>query len=256
MAEIDYSDPASWHVLLTDPLSQQTRKERRSFLGISLVGIVVGVTRLIPQEITALGIRLSTSDSLVFIGTLMMVTVYFFFVFLINSFTEFINRRRLYSAYESKLDGFQNSLEKLTSLMEPTAIFDELCKLEGNEEAKKGGIKEIPLLFDSLTRSFDGLPGTVGRLRDLEKKIEVKTPKEAHPDLTTMIVSMREGIKEEISDIELTLTRAKQEIGRARQNFLFRVCFDIILPVLVGLFALWFLICLLGDMPEPPKWKI
>jgi hypothetical protein len=57
------------HPKLTNPLSQETRKERVYLLAMSAIGITIVFTGLIPTEITTLGIKFAEADrkSLLFI---------------------------------------------------------------------------------------------------------------------------------------------------------------------------------------------
>ena len=66
---------------LRDPLSDVTRKERRSLLGASLVAAVVAKTGLVPTKIESLGIDFSTSDQALLLKSGAVVVAYFLTAF-------------------------------------------------------------------------------------------------------------------------------------------------------------------------------
>jgi hypothetical protein len=56
-------DPlGKYPVLIKDPLSEVTRKERKTFLGVSVLAIALVQANLIPKEITALGVKIEDVD--------------------------------------------------------------------------------------------------------------------------------------------------------------------------------------------------
>jgi hypothetical protein len=75
---------------LRDPLSEVTRKERRTLLGTSVVAIAIAETDLVPTEISTLGIKFSATEQTALLGVLTAVVGYFVGAFLLYAVTDFI----------------------------------------------------------------------------------------------------------------------------------------------------------------------
>ena len=68
--------PSPSEIRVRDPLSDTTRKERRSLLGASALGIVIVKSGLVPSKITALGIEFTRTDQRALLAALAAVVVY------------------------------------------------------------------------------------------------------------------------------------------------------------------------------------
>jgi hypothetical protein len=68
---------------LRDPLSEVTRKERKFLLGVSVVGIVIAQTGLVPSKITTLGIEFDKADQRALLIVFGWVVAYFLVAFII-----------------------------------------------------------------------------------------------------------------------------------------------------------------------------
>ena len=75
---------------LRDPLSDVTRKERRALLGASLLGVALVKTGLLPTEVTALGVKLATSDQRMLLFLLAAVCGYFLIAFLAYAASDYV----------------------------------------------------------------------------------------------------------------------------------------------------------------------
>ena len=64
-------------IQLRDPLSKETRLERRNLLGASAIGIVIVKTGLVPSKISALGIEFSQTDQRSLLLAIAAVISYF-----------------------------------------------------------------------------------------------------------------------------------------------------------------------------------
>jgi uncharacterized membrane protein YqjE len=94
-----------------DPLSEETRKERRALLGASGLGILVVRTGLVPTKISALGIEFSTRDQRSFVVAVAVVVAYFFVAFLIYAISDFIVwRAALHSTGRANLVVFYHKM--------------------------------------------------------------------------------------------------------------------------------------------------
>jgi hypothetical protein len=79
-----------WDVLLKDPLSKETRVERKTLLGTSAIGIVIVKTGLVPAKISALGIDFTQADQRSLLRSIAAVIIYFLFAFLIYAGSDFV----------------------------------------------------------------------------------------------------------------------------------------------------------------------
>lgn len=76
-----------------DPISNVTRKVRKSLLVVSLLGITIPQTALIPTRITTLGVDLTQADQETLYLILSLIIVYFLFSFIVYSISDFIRWR-------------------------------------------------------------------------------------------------------------------------------------------------------------------
>jgi hypothetical protein len=84
--------PTLREVILRDPLSDVTRKERSYLLGISIAGIVMVRTNLVPSRITALGITFEETDRKILIFLVGLVAAYFLAAFVLYAIADFLRR--------------------------------------------------------------------------------------------------------------------------------------------------------------------
>jgi amino acid transporter len=83
-------------VPLSDPLSEVTRKERKFLLGVSVIGLFVSNSGIVPTKIAALGIELSSLDQKSFLTLLALVVAYFLTAFCIYGIADFLIWRKQY----------------------------------------------------------------------------------------------------------------------------------------------------------------
>lgn len=77
--------------MLRDPLGEVGRRERRSLLGISAIGILVGWTGLVPTEITNFGLKFSAPERAVLLKLFVGVVCYYTVAFIVYSFSDFLS---------------------------------------------------------------------------------------------------------------------------------------------------------------------
>src|SRR5260370_32381246 len=83
-------EPTPKEVALRDPLSHVTRNERRLLLGVSMVGITLVKTGLVPEKISTLGIEFTKTNQKSLLAIISFVTIYFLFAFAIYAAADFI----------------------------------------------------------------------------------------------------------------------------------------------------------------------
>ena len=109
----DNRQETSIEVRLRDPLSDITRKERRNLLVVSVVAAGIVHTGLVPQEITALGIKLSMAHQSALLKLLALVVGYFLAAFIIYAVSDWLSGRwALQLALEADHARFAEELER------------------------------------------------------------------------------------------------------------------------------------------------
>jgi hypothetical protein len=88
------NDPLGKHpILIKDPLSEVTRRERKAFLGLSILAIAVIKANLIPNKISAFGVEIDHVNRGELVTLLTVVVFYFLMVFIAYAFSDFLGWR-------------------------------------------------------------------------------------------------------------------------------------------------------------------
>ncbi len=77
--------------LLRDALSDVTRKERRSLLGISLFGITLSIGGMVPSKIPSLGIVFRLADQRTLLIIVAFIVFYFIVAFIIYAASDYLS---------------------------------------------------------------------------------------------------------------------------------------------------------------------
>lgn len=85
--------------LLSDPLCEITRKERRMLLAVSMIGISLIKAGLVPTKITALGIDFNETNQKAFMVIFLSIVIYFFFAFIFYAAADFLAWKRAIWAF-------------------------------------------------------------------------------------------------------------------------------------------------------------
>jgi hypothetical protein len=107
-------------VILNDPLSIVTRKERKLLLISSILGITIVKTGFIPTKISALGIEFAQTDQNSLLLVLGSIILYFLIAFLIYGTSDFLIWRLTYSSVlkDAMLNQWKAEAQK-TPIMKP-----------------------------------------------------------------------------------------------------------------------------------------
>ncbi|MBJ6799023.1 hypothetical protein [Geomonas propionica] len=89
-------------VLLDDPLSEETRKERKILLGVSLIGIAMAKAGIVPTKISILGIELESAKQGVLLYLAAFIVIYYILAFSIYATSDFIAHRKRISLFYVK----------------------------------------------------------------------------------------------------------------------------------------------------------
>ncbi|MDR3579158.1 MAG: hypothetical protein P4L44_04240 [Oryzomonas sp.] len=80
-------------ILLKDPLSELTRKERRMLIVVSSIAITMIKTGLVPSKISALGVEFTTANQSSILNMIAYIIVYLLVAFAIYAFSDFVEWR-------------------------------------------------------------------------------------------------------------------------------------------------------------------
>jgi hypothetical protein len=80
-------------ILIVDPLSEVTRKERRNLLIFSVLSYAIFKTGLIPTKITALGVEFSSTDQTALLRVLAGLVAYFLLTFVVYGASDYLRRQ-------------------------------------------------------------------------------------------------------------------------------------------------------------------
>ena len=75
---------------IKDPLSELSRKERKSLLLTSIIGIIISKAGLIPTKINALGIEFKETDQNILLLIVISLILYFLIAFIMYSSSDFL----------------------------------------------------------------------------------------------------------------------------------------------------------------------
>ena len=84
------AEPTPSEIRVRDPLSQVTRNERRFLLAVSVIGITLVKTGLVPSKISALGIEFTQTDRKSLLSIIALITIYFLVAFAIYAASDFV----------------------------------------------------------------------------------------------------------------------------------------------------------------------
>ena len=78
-----------------DPLTDVTRNERRSLLGVSMLGVALVKVPLVPAKFAALGVEFAQINQRTFLALYSLLVVYYLVAFGIYALTDLVASRRL-----------------------------------------------------------------------------------------------------------------------------------------------------------------
>ena len=107
------TEPTSVEVLVGDPLSEVTRKTRLYLLAVSLIGVAMVTTGLVPTKIATFGIELEQPNRSALLFLIALVNLYFLAAFIVYAVSDYLKRvaqveaarERGYSALRFQLVG-------------------------------------------------------------------------------------------------------------------------------------------------------
>lgn len=96
--------------LIQNAFSDHVRKERRNLLLLSAVSIFLGVAKIVPSEVSTLGLRISNAKPGLIYGFLLALSVYSFCAYWLHANPEF----------RAKQGDIRKSFQALNAFLDPT----------------------------------------------------------------------------------------------------------------------------------------
>lgn len=124
-------------LLLQDPLTEVTRKERRMLLAVSMVGVGLVKTGLVPTKIEALGVEFDKANPQALLAIIAFITLYFFAAFVVYAAADFLAWRRVLLAYG--ISRYQEAMKRKQEKQETPVVF-----------ALSGPVSVVRALFEFL----------------------------------------------------------------------------------------------------------
>jgi hypothetical protein len=178
-------------IALSNPLEPETRKARLYLLGVSLVGITIVRTGLVPQELSTLGITFGQADRQSLLGILALVIVYFTLAFAVYGFSDFLAWRFAYS----NVRWSEVTAETKRSIEASNTAFEE-------EKSKN---KKVEVLNRKVLMGLASLP------EELQRKVhEVLEAGQKRDELESVQPERSVPL---LPDRPATIENAEQEIG-------------------------------------------
>jgi len=138
-------------IALGDPLKAETRKARLYLLGVSMVGITIVYTGLVPQQITTLGITFGEADRRSLLFILALVILYFLAAFVVYGGSDFLASRTAFLEvrWADMRAAYQRWEEKQRSMR---GIYDAKPLGDYEDEDEDEDIESIVARLDELER--------------------------------------------------------------------------------------------------------
>ncbi len=144
-------------IRLRDPLSDVTRRERRSLLGVSILGIAVAQAGLLPTEISSLGIKFGPSSQSAILLLIGLVCSYYLAAFIVYAASDYVAWKIvLRSAFSRIWTGPREKIEEPETEEEALRQISRQESLEEFIQTRNSSIllAEIALLPVSRVRAF------------------------------------------------------------------------------------------------------
>lgn len=103
-------------ILLHDPLTEVTRKERRILLGACAIAFTIARTELVPSKISALGVEFTAGDQKSLFSIMALFITYFLWAFLTYAISDFVAWRVAYYSAVSELAKYMKEGSGIGSL--------------------------------------------------------------------------------------------------------------------------------------------
>lgn len=230
-------EPNIVEVLVKDPLTEVTRKERVYLLAVSLIGIAIVTTGLVPSRIAALGIVLDQPDRAALLILLAVVTAYFLVAFVVYAASDYVTRRTILELVTARMREQrigQTEVQSSQKNLETSETSEETEPRRSAPERTRAGRTPWDLIARSAVTTFLNLQrGTIlmyGPLREMI--VLLGTP--ALPQLLD---------ERELS--QLGASKSSQIVAGIR------LFFEFVVPILVGIVAVVALLVGAADPPGP-----
>ena len=233
-------------VLVRDPLAQVTRKERVYLLAVSLIGIAIVKTGLVPSKIATFGIELDQPDRQALLVLLAIVTCYFLIGFVVYAASDFVTRREIIKLVKARLAGDHGNEEQETQFstegvadQAPPSADSQISETPAptNSDAPQGELSRKAPRNTSLVDIF------VRALAEVSKNMsKVLVPL---PILLGQVARNMVLVVNAPATRELLRNDELEQLGASTSSRIvagLRIAFEFLLPILVGIYAVYTLL--------------
>ena len=260
--------------ILSDPLSEETRKERRYLLIASSLGIFMVKTGFIPTKITALGIEFSETDRNSFLNVIAVIIIYFLIAFIFYSLADYWSYK--INVYLTQLRSMLNKYDSLVNLQRGDLkdIKTEVQEIVARRDLIQKEISEAVLFENERAEEAEGkfqnLKEKVQNLKILAASDSIKVGEErdkVEEEKENLLNQNNQSMKELTSEIsefegkgkvikrELDMKKNRLDILGLRANLdenklfvptakvvaFFRLVFEYLIPVCISIYAIFLL---------------
>ena len=166
---------------MSDPLKPETRKARLYLLGISMVGITIVYTGLVPQQITTLGITFGEADRRSLLFILALVILYFLAAFVVYGGSDFLASRTAFARVR------WSDLQAEARRWEETQWEETQRRIHGEEPLRES-------VEDRKYREQRDMEYIVARFDEQERRVEER--------LAAGLMSKEEAVKKVIEEMD------------------------------------------------------
>ena len=231
------AEPSADEVLVRDPLAPVTRKERLYLLAVSMIGIAMVKTGLVPTKIATFGIELDKPNRSALLFLLALITIYFFVAFLIYAASDYVARREAFRAviqrdytktfYWLLASELSTSQENVRALHARGELRAYAATQYGKEEQSEGA----PSIIESLIRSLVEAEGTTGFVEDSYLE-------DHRPNVVIRVGFFFIRLYKRVTGLFYRVYKQPDVHGTAAM----RMFFEFLLPLLVGGYAIYSLL--------------
>jgi hypothetical protein len=234
---------------LADPLKEETRKARLYLLGVSMVSIAIVWTGLVPQEITTLGIKFGEANRQALLLIFALVVGYFLVAFSVYGASDYLASRYAYlnAVWSEGVVEARRMDEE-----DRKAVTEAQTEVEAARERLEAARKRWTEARKSASASDTDADVVVDGLGNEVDEAEHRHALAVHKATVLQEVGIERGINLDFDasreekwarEIGLGVTRQVNRYSTlAPRLSLARRLFDFLLPIFVGIYAIYALL--------------
>lgn len=233
--------------ILKDPLSAETRKERRNLLFVSAMGLTMVYTGLVPTKISALGVEFDKTDQDVILRVLAAVIFYFLMAFIFYALSDFWSFRietyfKMQTYYKEEIKANEEIINDYQLLIAgKTELTAEATPLI--DEAKKiiESMKEIRSEVEPYTSSTEKTKMIIALSLLKQAHLQFQSQSEKLNDVGSRIKTKNADAKklEQLVSHKEVSTKARDDLKKGGVAIAtLRLSFEFAVPLIISVWAM------------------